>query len=107
MKKNPDAKMSLSGHLKELRNRLFWSALFILGGSVAGWFMFDFVFYELQRPIIELANNPGSNAIINFPTVVSAFDVRLQVSIFLGVLMTSPVWLFNLWAFITPGLKQR
>ena len=106
-KKNPDAKMSLSGHLKELRNRLFWSSLFILGGSVAGWFMFDFVFNELQRPIIELANRPGSNAIINFPTVVSAFDVRLQVSIFLGVLMTSPVWLFNLWAFITPGLKQR
>lgn len=106
-KKNPDAKMSLSGHLKELRNRLFWSALFILGGSVAGWFMFDFVFDELQRPIIELAGKPGSNATINFPTVVSAFDVRLQVSIFLGVLMASPIWLFNLWAFITPGLKQR
>jgi sec-independent protein translocase protein TatC len=106
-KKNPDAKMSLSGHLKELRNRLFWSALFILAGSVAGWFMFDFVFDELQRPIIELADKPGSNATINFPTVVSAFDVRLQVSIFLGVLMASPVWLFNLWAFITPGLKQR
>ena len=106
-KKNPDAKMSLSGHLKELRNRLFWSALFILAGSIAGWFMFDAVFEELQRPIIELADKPGSNATINFPTVVSAFDVRLQVSIFLGVLMSSPVWLFNLWAFITPGLKQK
>ena len=106
-KTNPDAKMSLSGHLKELRNRLFWSALFILAGSIAGWFMFDFVFDELQRPILELAEDPGSNATINFPTVVSAFDVRLQVSIFLGVLMSSPVWLFNLWAFITPGLKQR
>ena len=106
-KKNPDAKMSLSGHLKELRNRLFWSALFILAGSIAGWFMFDAVFDELQRPIVELADKPGSNATINFPTVVSAFDVRLQVSIFLGVLMSSPVWLFNLWAFITPGLKQR
>ena len=99
--------MSLSGHLKELRNRLFWSALFILAGSIAGWFMFDAVFDELQRPIVELADKPGSNATINFPTVVSAFDVRLQVSIFLGVLMSSPVWLFNLWAFITPGLKQR
>ncbi len=106
-KTNPDAKMSLSGHLKELRNRLFWSALFILAGSIAGWFMFDFVFDELQRPILELAEDPGNNATINFPTVVSAFDVRLQVSIFLGVLMSSPVWLFNLWAFITPGLKQR
>jgi sec-independent protein translocase protein TatC len=106
-KKNPDAKMSLSGHLKELRNRLFWSAIFILAGSIAGWFMFDAVFEELQRPILELADKPGSNATINFPTVVSAFDVRLQVSIFLGVLMSSPVWLFNLWAFITPGLKQK
>ncbi len=105
--KNPDAKMSLSGHLKELRNRLFWSALFIIGGSVAGWFMFDLVFNELQRPIVELASKPGSNVTINFPTVVSAFDVRLQVSIFLGILMSAPVWLYNLWAFITPGLKKR
>jgi sec-independent protein translocase protein TatC len=99
--------MSLSGHLKELRNRLFWSALFIVAGSIGGWFMFDFVFNELQRPIVELANQPGSNATINFPTVVSAFDVRLQVSIFLGLVMSSPIWLYNLWAFITPGLKQR
>ena len=99
--------MSLSGHLKELRNRLFWSALFIIGGSVAGWYLFDFVFNELQRPIVELASKPGSNVTINFPTVVSAFDVRLQVSIFLGILMSAPVWLYNLWAFITPGLKRR
>ena len=106
-KKNPDAKMSLSGHLKELRNRLFWSALFIIGGSVGGWFMFDAVFNELQRPIVELAAQPGSNATINFPTVVSAFDVRLQVSIFLGILMSAPIWLYNLWAFVTPGLKKR
>ena len=99
--------MSLSGHLKELRNRLFWSALFIISGSIAGWYLFDFVFNELQRPIIELASKPGSNVTINFPTVVSAFDVRLQVSIFLGILMSAPVWLYNLWAFITPGLKKR
>ena len=99
--------MSLSGHLKELRNRLFWSAIFLVAGSVAGWFMFDAVFAELQRPIVELSSQAGSNATINFPTVVSAFDVRLQVSIFLGVMMSSPVWLFNIWSFITPGLKKK
>jgi sec-independent protein translocase protein TatC len=99
--------MSLSGHLNELRNRLFWSALFIIGGSVAGWYLFDFVFNELQRPIVELASKPGSNVTVNFPTVVSALDVRVQVSIFLGILMSAPVWLYNLWAFITPGLKKR
>jgi len=81
--------------------------LFIIGGSIAGWYLFDIVFNELQRPIFELASKPGSNVTINFPTVVSAFDVRLQVSIFLGILMSAPVWLYNLWAFITPGLKKR
>jgi sec-independent protein translocase protein TatC len=106
-KQNPEGKMSLSGHLKELRNRLFWSAIFLLAGSIAGWFMFDAVFAELQRPIVALADQPGSNATINFPTVVSAFDVRLQVSIFLGVMMSSPIWLFNIWSFITPGLKKK
>ena len=99
--------MSLSGHLKELRNRLFWSAIFLVAGSIAGWFMFDAVFAELQRPILALANQSGSNATINFPTVVSAFDVRLQVSIFLGVMMSSPIWLFNIWSFITPALKKK
>ena len=81
--------------------------MFIIGGSIAGWYLFDFVFNELQRPIVELASKPGTNVTINFPTVVSAFDVRLQVSIFLGILMSAPVWLYNLWAFITPGLKKR
>ena len=99
--------MSLSGHLKELRNRLFWSSLFIVAGSVLGWFMFDAVFAELQRPILALSNEDGSNATINFPTVVSAFDVRIQVSIFLGVMLSSPIWLFNIWSFITPGLKKK
>ena len=106
-KQNPDGKMSLSGHLKELRNRLFWSSIFLVAGSIAGWFMFDAVFAELQRPIVELSKEAGTNATINFPTVVSAFDVRLQVSIFLGVMMSSPVWLFNIWSFITPGLKKK
>jgi sec-independent protein translocase protein TatC len=106
-KQNPDGKMSLSGHLRELRNRLFWSSIFLVAGSIAGWFMFDAVFAELQRPIVELSKEAGSNATINFPTVVSAFDVRLQVSIFLGVMMSSPVWLFNIWSFITPGLKKK
>lgn len=69
--------------------------------------MFDAVFEELQRPILALSNEEGSNATINFPTVVSAFDVRIQVSIFLGVMLSSPIWLFNIWSFITPGLKKK
>ena len=104
---NPERKMSLADHLRELRKRLFWIAGFILVGTVGGWFLFDPVFDLLQRPILELSENRGADATVNFGTVVSAFDLRIQVSIFLGLLVSSPFWLFQLWAFITPGLKKN
>lgn len=106
-KQNPGAKMSLGGHLKELRNRLFWSAIFIFAGSVGGWFLFEPVFQILQKPVLDLAISKGINATLNIGTVAGAFDLQLQVSIFLGVMLTSPVWIYNLWAFVTPGLKKR
>lgn len=99
--------MSLGSHLRELRIRLSWSAGFLVAGTVAGWFLFDPVFKILQQPLIDVTEERGIQAVVNFGTVVSAFDLRIQVSIFLGVLMTAPIWLWNFWAFIAPGLKQR
>jgi sec-independent protein translocase protein TatC len=106
-RKNPEAKMPFRGHLVELRKRLSWSALFILAGAVGGWFLFDPVFAILQQPILDLAKEENLNASVNFGTVIGALDLRIQVSIFLGVFVSSPVWLYQLWAFITPALKRR
>ena len=106
-KRNREGLMSLGGHLKELRNRLIKVALFITAGSVVGWMVFDQVFQALQRPVVELAKLRNSSTTINFGSVVSAFDLRMQVSIFLGVVITSPLWLFQLWRFITPALKTK
>jgi sec-independent protein translocase protein TatC len=99
--------MSLGSHLRELRIRLSWSAGFLVAGTVAGWFLFDPVFKILQQPLLDVTEERGIEAIVNFGTVVSAFDLRIQVSIFLSVIMTAPIWLWNLWAFIAPGLKKR
>ena len=104
---NKERRMSLGSHLRELRVSLSWSAGFLVVGTVAGWFLFDPVFKILQQPLIEVTEERGIQAVVNFGTVVSAFDLRIQVSIFLGVLMTAPIWLWNFWAFIAPGLKQR
>ena len=104
---NKERRMSLGSHLRELRVRLSWSAGFLVAGTVAGWFLFDPVFKILQQPLIEVTEERGIQAVVNFGTVVSAFDLRIQVSIFLGVLMTAPIWLWNFWAFIAPGLKKR
>lgn len=106
-KRNPERRMNLGGHLRELRNRLYWSALFVLGASVGGWFLFDPVFAMLQAPFVELSKTPGISATINFGSVSAPFDLRLQVSLFLGFIMASPVWLYNLWAYISPALDKR
>ena len=106
-KRNPDRSMSLGAHLLELRNRLFWSALWVVAGTVIGWLQFDTVFHILQAPVKQISAAKGIDATINFGTVVGAFDTRVQVSIFLGILLASPFWLYQVWAFITPGLKAR
>lgn len=98
--------MSLGGHLRELRKRLFWSALFVTAGAIGGWYFYDPFFQLLKAPLDALAA-ADSRISVNFPDVMSAFDLRLQVSIFLGLLATSPVWLYHLWAFITPALRKR
>ena len=106
-RKDKERRMSLGSHLKELRVRLTWSAGFLVVGTVIGWYLFEPVFKLLQAPLLEVTKARGIEAVVNFGTVVSAFDLRIQVSIFLGVIITSPFWLYNLWAFVSPGLKTR
>lgn len=106
-KRNPERKMSLGSHLRELRNRLYWSALFVGLAAVGGWFLFDIVFAVLQKPFVDLSNTPGFEAKINFGSISAPFDLRMQVSIFLGVIIASPFWLYNVWAYISPALDRR
>lgn len=106
-RRNPEKKMKLSGHLRELRKRLFRSAFAILGGTLIGWELFNFVFSELQKPILRVAKEANVNATVNFGSVVSAFDLRLQIAFFIGLFLTSPFWLYQIWAFIAPAFRKR
>lgn len=107
LRRNPDKRMKLSGHLRELRKRLFRSALAILAGTLIGWQLFDLVFVELQKPIIRVAQEANVNATVNFGSVVSAFDLHFQVAFFIGLFITSPYWLYQIWAFVAPAFKKR
>jgi len=106
-RRNPEKRMKLSGHLREFRKRLFRSGFAILAGTVVGWYCFDFVFAALQKPVLELAKDENVNAQINFGSLVSAFDLRMQIAFFIGVFLTSPYWLLQIWGFISPALRKR
>ena len=99
--------MSLGGHLKELRRRLFFVAMFILAGTVAGWYLYEPIFAALSKPVIDYAKAHHSVATVNLPTITAAFDLQMQVSIFAGVIISSPLWLYQLWAYIAPALQKR
>ncbi|MHA7245312.1 twin-arginine translocase subunit TatC [Arthrobacter tecti] len=104
---NPEGRMALKEHLKEARNRLFKSAIALVAGTVIGFFIYNPVLQALSQPIRTINTIDGRNAALNFDGVGSPFDLMIQISVFLGLVIASPVWLYQLWAFITPGLRVK
>jgi sec-independent protein translocase protein TatC len=101
--------MSLGDHLRELRNRLTIAGIAILLGAIVGWIYYNQVIDALTKPLKDLqATRTGGGVVdINFAGMTDAFALQLTTSIFVGVLIASPVWLFQLWGFIVPGLTKK
>lgn len=99
--------MSLGAHLVELRKRLFIAAIAVVATSIAGFFATDFVLAQLSAPLIESSKNGHHEASLNFNALTTAFDVRIQLAVTIGLVVSSPIWLYQVWAFIVPGLKNR
>ncbi|MEX3565010.1 twin-arginine translocase subunit TatC [Micrococcus endophyticus] len=102
---NPTGEMPLREHLTELRNRVVKAGVAVLLGMVVGFLIYQPVMAELFRPVNELSRD-GRISAIAYDTVASPFDLMLKVSLFIGLVVSSPVWLYQIWAFIVPGLKK-
>lgn len=98
--------MSLGQHLLELRKRLFRAAIGIALGAVVGWLLSDFVWDQLREPIYAIINAQHRNAQINYPNITSAFDLKLKIAMYVGLIVSSPVWLYQVFAFLMPGLTR-
>lgn len=99
--------MPLREHLAELRSRLVRVGLAIAVGSVAGWYSYSWVFRAVQEPLKAIAGERGITANINYSDVMQAFNLHLRVAVYLGIVLASPIWLYQLWAFVVPGLTRR
>jgi sec-independent protein translocase protein TatC len=111
-KNDPEGRMPLIDHLRELRNRLLKAALALVLVMVLG-----FVFFN---PIWHFVSHPFCSAVINGKTgcrrtgdqlvvsgVFDPFMLRVKIAFFVGLIVSSPVWLYQVWAFIAPGLYRR
>lgn len=98
--------MPLREHLRELRRRVLVSAFGIVVGGAIGWVLYDPLFHALQQPLAD-ASARGHHAEVNFAKIGGAFNFKIQVSFYVGIVLASPIWLYQLWAFIVPGLNRR
>jgi sec-independent protein translocase protein TatC len=98
--------MPLLDHLRELRNRILLVAAGLVVGAIAGWFVYRPLFEALQRPLEAIDGTDGRQVVLNFAGVATSLDMQLKVSLFASVILSSPWWIYQLWAFITPGLTR-
>ena len=99
--------MSLGEHLVEFRRRLFLSAVGILVGAIAGFFVTDWVWAALSAPLDVVAESSNRLAEINYTSISEAFDTRVSIALTVGLVASSPWWLWQVWAFLTPALVKR
>lgn len=101
--------MSLADHLRELRRRVLVSAVALVLGAVLGWFLYEPVYTHLTEPLLSIARERGDedSIALNFAGLTAAFSQRISIAIFVGVIVSSPVWLYEVWAFIMPGLTKK
>ncbi len=109
----PDGRMALVEHLRELRNRLGISLLALAVCVVVAFFLREHVFELIKRPYCETDVAREAAAVSGTQCNLYAFGpfeqfaVSLRISFIAGVVVSSPVWLYQLGAFITPGLHRH
>ena len=99
--------MTLGEHLYELRYRVVVSLAAVVVTTIAAYFFHSHILDFLKHPYCQLPQKDralkGDCTLVAFG-VLEPFTVTLKVSLYAGILAASPVWLFQLWRFITPGL---
>jgi sec-independent protein translocase protein TatC len=103
--------MPLLSHLNELRSRAFKSAIGITLASCIGWVFYEKIIARLANPIcdLEAATSDGDKScgILYINGVLGPLDLKFKISVLLGIIIASPVWLYQIWAFISPGLHKK
>jgi sec-independent protein translocase protein TatC len=102
--------MTLIEHIRELRSRLFKASLGIVLGFGVGFYVATPVRHLLSRPYCDLPNSrdavTGKCQFVQLG-VADVFVLELKIALWIGLIVASPIWLYQLWAFIAPGLHKQ
>lgn len=99
-------RLSLGEHLEELRQRIFRVIAFLLVGSVVGWYLQPWVYHELSATVLRLMP-PDVKYEEAFRSVTEAFMLKLKLSLYIGLVLSLPFAILQIWGFVAPGLKPN
>lgn len=105
--------MSVLDHLRELRRRLIVAVVVIAAGAVLGWIFYTPILDFLKHPYCNVppqyrfVPNSGDQCTLIYHGVLDGFTARLKISVIAGAVLTAPFWLYQIWGFITPGLRKN
>ena len=101
--------MTLAEHFREFRRRVIVSGVCVSAIAIAVgiWFYWP-IYWKLTEPWEQYkAANPDTLIVLNFGEATSALSQRISLSIWAGVILASPIWLYQIWGFIVPGLTKK
>lgn len=102
--------MALADHLRELRRRVVIAALAVAVASTLGWINYQEIIALILEPIASYRESQGDDSLVGVnvgSSITQPFTLQLKVSLFVGVLLSAPVWIWQVWAFLLPGLTGR
>ena len=120
---NPEGRMPLMDHIRELRSRIVRALLAIVAGTAVGlvpW-AFDRIWHLMEGPYARAvkaicaspAHRPqcSSGHGLDYTLIVNgifdSFTLRIEIAFIAALVVTSPIWLYQIWAFVAPGLYAR
>ncbi len=110
---NPEGRMPLMDHLRELRNRVVKIALALIAGMLVGFIFFNWAWHIIERPLCSSdirgytgCHQLGINELV-LDGPLDPFYLRVKVAFAVGVVVSSPIWLYQVWGFVAPGLYAR
>jgi sec-independent protein translocase protein TatC len=110
---NPEGRMPVMDHIRELRNRVVKMLLALGVGMIAGFVFFNPVWHFIERPLCHatIRGETGCATLgvnqLALEGPLDPFYLRIKVAVIVGVIVSCPVWLYQIWAFIAPGLYAR
>jgi sec-independent protein translocase protein TatC len=115
-----DGSMTLLEHLRELRSRLFKASLAVLVGMIVGWFFSGWVLNFITQPYCTFMSSRqakggslgqslglSGNCSLLQTGLTDVFTLKLQLALWMGLIFAGPIWLYQLWAFVAPGLHRH